>query len=246
MIDVNFDFTSDTPGYWDGYWDRNDGIGGCGSRDPDAYSRTLQAYQIELYSRRLPNGENMTLSAGDEPGVMTWNGIRYSSDSILASFRYKNNREQIGEVYERLDNYKTYFEDFTRRSYTIAGEIIFPRHWHSINQERGTSRYIRDRWDLTLECIRRYYRGEVSPLHDTLCKDKGFFDLFVDFRGYINYFFLNDCVSSDYDSVNIWTENFDLGEDALPVSIDEYFRFIDNEMDFLENRKARIHKYVTG
>ena len=26
-IDVNFDFTSDTPGFWDGFWKRNSGLG---------------------------------------------------------------------------------------------------------------------------------------------------------------------------------------------------------------------------
>ena len=26
MIDVTFDFTSDSYNYWDGFWDRNDGL----------------------------------------------------------------------------------------------------------------------------------------------------------------------------------------------------------------------------
>ena len=34
MIDVGFDFTSDSPGYWDKFWENNDGLGGGGS-DPD-------------------------------------------------------------------------------------------------------------------------------------------------------------------------------------------------------------------
>jgi len=28
MIDVGFDFTSDSPGYWDKFWENNDGLGG--------------------------------------------------------------------------------------------------------------------------------------------------------------------------------------------------------------------------
>lgn len=32
MIDVKFDFTSDSPGYWDRFWENNDGLGGGGVR----------------------------------------------------------------------------------------------------------------------------------------------------------------------------------------------------------------------
>lgn len=42
-IDVLFDFTTDTPNYWQGFWDRNNGLG-AGGNDPDALSKTLQKY----------------------------------------------------------------------------------------------------------------------------------------------------------------------------------------------------------
>ena len=35
-IDVKFDFTSDTKGFWDGFWERNDGLG-AGGADPDSW-----------------------------------------------------------------------------------------------------------------------------------------------------------------------------------------------------------------
>ena len=41
-IDVAFDFTSDTPNYWNNFWD--DGVLGGGGADPDAVSKTLQTY----------------------------------------------------------------------------------------------------------------------------------------------------------------------------------------------------------
>lgn len=42
-IDTTFDFTSDTPHYWDNFWQNCDGLG-CGSADPDTKSPTLRKY----------------------------------------------------------------------------------------------------------------------------------------------------------------------------------------------------------
>ena len=60
MIDIGFDFTTDSPGYWEGFWDRNDGLGYGGS-DLDSVSHTLQNYHQILWSKKLPNGEKMEL-----------------------------------------------------------------------------------------------------------------------------------------------------------------------------------------
>ena len=56
MIDVNFDFTTDSPGYWDGFWERKGGLG-AGACDPDACSRTLKRYHQMIWSKELPNGD---------------------------------------------------------------------------------------------------------------------------------------------------------------------------------------------
>ena len=81
-----------------------------------------------------------------------------------------------------------FWENFLHKTYTIGEEIIFPKHAKSINQARGVNPLICDRFDLTLECIRRYYAGVSSPLHEVLCSDSVFFDLFGDFRGYVEFF----------------------------------------------------------
>ena len=126
MIDVGFDFTSDSPGYWDRFWENNDGLGGGGS-DPDSASAALQRYNQELWSKELPNGEKMELAL-DENGSLSWNGFRFGSDSIITSFRYKRQRFLLERVAESMDDYRGFVEDFLHKTYTIGGEIIFPKH----------------------------------------------------------------------------------------------------------------------
>ncbi len=68
-IDVSFDFTTDSPGYWDGFWDRKDGLG-VGGSDPDSASPTLQGYHQKLWSKELPCGEKMELKCGSGPNYL--------------------------------------------------------------------------------------------------------------------------------------------------------------------------------
>ena len=76
-------------------------------------------------------------------------------------------------------------------------------HPNSMNQRRGMNTLISDRWDLTLECIRRHYAGEESPLSKVIESDRAFYELLIDFKGYVDFFLLQDGVSADYSSVNI-------------------------------------------
>ncbi len=244
-IDVSFDFTTDSPGYWDGFWDRNDGLGGGGS-DPDSVSPTLQKYHQYLWSKPLPNGEIMDLKAGYGLYYLTWKDFRFGSDAIIVSFRYKKYRYIIDQVFDILGDYKTWYDERLRKSYTIGGMVIFPKHRMSMNQLRGTNFLISDRWDLTLECIRRYYYGEQSPLYDVIDSDRAFYELFVDFKGYVDFFLLQDCVSDDYSKVDIWCGNTDFVDSGLPKTVDEYFNFMDKEFLFLEKRNKRIEELCRG
>lgn len=47
---------------------------------------------------------------------------------------------------------------------------------------------IQDRWDLTLEVIRRFYEGGTSPMAKTMDRYAGFLALFGTFDGYIDHF----------------------------------------------------------
>ena len=78
--------------------------------------------------------------------------------------RSLKNQRIIDQAREQIEDFEEVYEHLLRRSYSIGSMIIFPVHVNSMNQRRGMNILIADRWDLTLECIRRHYAGEESPL----------------------------------------------------------------------------------
>jgi hypothetical protein len=244
-LDVDFDFTTDTPHFWDGFWERKGGLGYCGN-DPDTRSPTLKSYHRVLWSRELPNGRKMELTECYAPDYLRWDGTRFASDSITTCFRYERLRPLMEQVAGSMDDYRGWMESVIRRTYTIGGTIIFPKHRNSINQCRGSNSRIGDRWDLTLECIRRFYEGETSPLSWCLEQDRGFFDLFVDFRGYVDFFLLQDCVSGDYGEVRLWLDTEPFEGSPFPKDVDEYLGWIDRNLDFVSRRNKRIEELVAN
>lgn len=243
VIDIEFDFTMDTPGYWDHFWENNHGLG-AGGNDPDAMSKTLQQYHQLLWSQRLPNGEKMNLIAGNSYTYLTWKDFRFGSDSIIASFRYRKYCHMIQLLETEMPDYKAFMESFLHKTYTIGGMIIFPKRSGGINQARGCNPLIKDRWDLTLECIRRYYASELSPLSKVLEKEKAFFDLFGDFKNYVDFFFLQDCVAADYRTVKLWLDNDVFAEDPLPKTTEDYMCWMNHQLEFVKKRNERIAMYI--
>jgi len=228
MLDTTFDFRTDTPK----------------GKDPDKYSKTLKKYHQALWSKELPNGEKMNLMISADPYYyLTWKDFDFGSDSIIVELRYKKYKHVIDKVAEIVGDVDAYYENLVRRSYTMGGMIIFPKHVNSMNQRRGTCGQISDRWDLTLECIRRYYNGKESPLSSVIESDKDFYDLFLDFNGYVDFFFLQDCVSDDYSEVDIWCGDNSFEKSGLPETVEDYFNFIHKEHEFLDKRNERIKKY---
>lgn len=222
-IDITFDFQTDT----------REG------KDPDSDSKTLRKYQQLLWSKPLPNGETMQLNI--EKGFLKWKDMWFGSDSITASFLHY--RFPLKEYVERnIPNFAQWKKDYWHKTYTIGGEIIFPMVRWSMNQSRGCSVKICDRWDLTLECIRRYYAGESSPLDKALEKSSDFFNLFVDFKGYVDFFLLQDCVDDDY-KVKFWLETPLFVSMPMPKDLDEYKMWINSQIDFVEKRGNRIKEY---
>ena len=248
-IDVNFDFTSDTPRFWDGFWGRNGGFG-AGGADPDARSQMARRYHQLLWSRELPNGETMVLEDGRSRFYLKWKDIWFGSDSITASFRYDRNRVLLKELEKQmgLSDYRSYVENYLRELYTIGGMMLLPSFRWCLNQARGCSLRISDRWDLTLECIRQYYLGESSPLEKCLNNptNQKFFSLFVDFKGFVDFFFLQDCVSDDYQKVSLWLDTSLFETNPIPKTINDYLAFIDTELDFVDRRNKRIAEFCKG
>lgn len=100
-----------------------------------------------------------------------------------------------------------------------------------------------DRWDLTLECIRRFYCGEDSPLSGVIERDKDFYELFVDFKGYVDFFFLQDCVTPDYSNVIFWHDECSLSKTLpLPRTAGEHLVWFEKNMQFVHKRAERMKR----
>ena len=70
----------------------------------------------------------------------------------------------------------------------------------------------------------------------------------MDFEGYIDFFYLQDCVSADYQKVDIWLGSGDFTAEPLPATVEEYFHWIDFNLEFVlefvAKRNHRLHNAV--
>lgn len=243
-IDVNYSFTEDSPHYWDNYWERYHGLGGS-IVDPDSKSKTLREYNRLLWSRSLPNGQTMDLGKENSP-YLKWNDTYFGSDSIIVSFRYERNYPFIKSVADSMSDFQNFIRNYILEACTIGGKIIFPSFSGGMNQSRGCNRRICDRFDLTLECIRRWYLGIDSPLNDAIERNRFFFEWFVDFKGYVEFFFLQDMVDDNMGSVKLWYETELFVKNPIPDTIADYLAFIGNELEFVRLRNSRIKDYISN
>ncbi len=240
-IDVDYDITSGTPGFWDVFWD-NDSDVMDSNHDPHIRCQTLRDYHRSLWSRPLPNGQTMEIE-NDYCKYLIWNNIRLGSEPLVSSLRYSRTKGLMTMISSSMDDYKQYIEDFVHRTSNIGNAIILPRRVGSISQYRSKPQ-IGYRWDCTLECIRRYYSGEWSPLEKCMSKNKDFLDLFVDFKGYVDFFLLQDFVSNNYSTVKVMLDTDVDDGDPLPKDIEEYIEWINTCLDLVEKRKGRIQNLV--
>jgi hypothetical protein len=109
---------------------------------------------------------------------------------------------------------------------------------------RGTGRCeaISDRFDLTLECVRRYYLGINSPLEAVFARYEDFFSLFVDFRGFVEFFLLQDIVSADCSNVTFFMPFGDFQLAAVPGDLPSYISYRRRCIEFVQARNERISR----
>lgn len=208
-------------------------------KDPDSASKTLKTYHQLLWSKPLPNGEELKLEM--EKGNLKCGDMWFGCDSITASFLHY--RFPLKEYVEKsIPNFFEFKREYLHKTYTIGGSIIFPMLRWSMNQARGCSVKICDRWDLTLECIRRYYEGESSPLNKALSNSSAFFQMFENFKGYVDFFLLQDCVDENY-NVKLWLNTPLFTSMPMPKNLEEYNDWINTQLDFVEKRGRRIADY---
>ena len=233
MIDITFDLNSDS-----------------GGGDPDSQSPTLKKYHQQLWSKPLPSGQVFDLKMGVKGSYLHFTSsnieLSLSSDSIGHSYKNVTKMKSILEKVPVPD-----VESFWKLNSTIGGYILFPGKKidgnMTINQMRGVSHQIGDRFDLTLECIRRFYVGEESPLSATLDRYKAFFALFESFQGYVDFYLLNDLVDSSYKGVNYFTPFHELfSSSPLPQDVDAYLLYRGNVMDFIQRRNQRIFDWANN
>ena len=148
----------------------------------------------------------------------------------------------MSQIFSQLP--PNYIESLFKSGSTIGSYIIFPSKRidgkMTINGARGTSAKIKDRFDLTLECIRRHYASEESPLAETLQRYSAFFKLFEDFAGYIDFFLLQDLVSDDYSSIKFYLPFDNFERSALPQNVAEYLSYKKLVLDFVSGRNKRF------
>ena len=230
-IDVSFDFRSDTPP----------------GRDPDKYSPTLRRYHKLLWSKPLPSGAVFEL-VDTTPRVYLHHrsGDReffLASDTVIPSF-VKERR--IAHIFDDIPAEEV--AAFRSAGYTIGGMTIFPGNQidrkMTINSQRGCHPRIKDRFDLTVECIRRYYLGERSPLFETLDRYADFFALFGDFRGYVEFFQLQELVTVDAAAVRFFTPFNEFVSWPVPATTEGYRAYMRNALEFIEARNERIRESV--
>lgn len=229
MINVNFDVYSDTPK----------------GRDPDSHSPTLRKYHQLLWSKELPSGNIFTLTDKVPRKLHHKSDLGeflISSDSIGHTYR---STKIMSEIVKKVPSKE--MDDFFSLCSTIGAYMVFPankiNNKMTINGSRGFNRNIKDRFDLTLECIRLLYLKESSPLNETFNRYASFFRLFETFKGYVDFFLLQDLVDETYNSVKFWIPFSEFGSNPLPENLSDYKLYMENISIFIKARNKRIKRY---
>lgn len=187
------------------------------------------------------------------------NKLKSEIDKLKKRLNLIDEKDVDRHFNDNFSLYKKFIWDYLQYANTIGGFMLFPRHDCSINQARGMSDRIQDRFDLTLECIRRMYENgfftNTNPLFGISKEDKEFFEMFGSFENYAKFFCLNeswvekgkvlnllyDDENKDKSGRNVKTlDEWDFSQEPLPRDSDEWWTFYRNIMDRLKERNDLI------
>jgi hypothetical protein len=235
LVDIEYDF-------------RTDANGG----DVDRCSATLRKYHKILWSKNLPNGKYFDLLDTVDEYLFFQNdnqGIRLSSDWIVNTYSHLTS---FNFLFKQIK--KEEIDNFDNVAHTIGGYIIFPKNpvnalgkLSTVNTERGKyNGKIADRFDLTLECIRRYYINEVSPLKETLNRFDNYFEMFVNFQKFCDFFYLQDMTLDNYSKIKYFLPFDDFEINPYPKTVEKYLTYKENAIEFNKSRNKRIQDYVNS
>ena len=227
LIDTEFEMNLDTP------------VG----KDPDSHSPTLRRYHQTIWSKPLPSGRMFNLSVERTGSYLfhesTIGEFHLSSDAFGHTYRDWKSMASIIKAIPPDE-----IAQFYRTACTIGAYIVFPaktiNRKQNINMARGTNHKIRDRFDLTLECIRLHYLGEISPLSEILLRYADFFSLFGSFEGYVEFFLLQDLVTDHHLRVQFFLPFHGFTAPAVPQSVEQYLSYRNRLTDFIKARNRRI------
>ena len=227
-IDITFDFRTD-----------------AGGKDPDASSPTLLRYHHLLWSKPLPSGQHFQLTPHTKKPYALLHAsnlgqFHLTSDSVLATF---TRRPDMQGILGQLPPDDIVALDTI--TYTIGGMVLWPGNqidgkW-TINQARGCTGRIADRFDLTIECVRRHYQGDTThPLAATFDRYRDFFDLFGSFAGYVDFWLLDDLLETD-GGVKFFLPSEDFTLPSVPRTLEDYLAYCERTIEFVTARNKRIH-----
>lgn len=231
------------------------------SGDPDSVSIGLRESHQVLWSKSLPGGGLLELSAQDWSGYLKVTSL--PGRWTLGSDNFATTHANSLPTFSRgLDGFaRGHLCEFC----TIGGYIVFPnglaqrlptsvnntaRRW-TMNQARGMESRISDRFDLTLEAIRMFFVGAFhlteNPLGDILETYRWWFDLFgrgaEGFLAYADFFFLTPMLD-DRGHVKPFGPLSLAFEGALPVDDETAYRaYVDGQGEFVRTRNLLIEQW---
>lgn len=200
-------------------FDRNQNLkaGLSEAQDPADFSAKLAQYQILLYTKPLPSGGFLKLRANKfnqvEAELPSGESILLTSMPLIhqACFEADNH-----ELLSKLPQSQV---DIMLRTLVTSGNYMLipaqPLNGYRLDDFRKNPR-IGNRIDLYLECVRRQYAGEPSPLDDILNPFKPWFELFLSFKQFVEFFYLGNLYDPKLKKIHFF-KTFD---PDFPINLD--------------------------